>query len=294
MSRGSRILCVGAAHWDLIGRSDAKLGIGDDTPGAVERRLGGVALNISVGLAARQCLVSLCAVVGDDEAGSALIRKVQAQGIACADVLRIAGAATGHYVAIEDRSGDLFAAVADAHLLDDHADALTGQAISALGTTDALLLEANLATCTLRDVAEAALAANVEIIANPVSPAKAPRLEFLLSGAFAPTIVTNLAEANALMQESLETTREAALALRDRCSGTSVVTAGAHSVSLAGPDEIITLTPPEVPGNASVTGAGDALLAGFLASPDRRKSPRSALNQALAAAADHMKASTRR
>ena len=51
MRQVSRILRVGAAHWDSVGRTDRQLTVGDDVAGRVERRPGGVALNVALGLA---------------------------------------------------------------------------------------------------------------------------------------------------------------------------------------------------------------------------------------------------
>ena len=45
-------LCAGAAHWDIIGRTDLPLPPGADVPGRVTRRPGGVAQNIARALAA--------------------------------------------------------------------------------------------------------------------------------------------------------------------------------------------------------------------------------------------------
>ncbi|MEO0625154.1 MAG: PfkB family carbohydrate kinase [Pseudomonadota bacterium] len=65
--------CVGGAHWDIIGRADGPVRAGDDVPGRIEQRPGGVALNVALGPAERGCAVRLCAVVGDDEAGRSLV-----------------------------------------------------------------------------------------------------------------------------------------------------------------------------------------------------------------------------
>ena len=48
---GRRVLCVGAAHWDVIGRTPRPLPPGADVPGRVTRQPGGVARNIAEALA---------------------------------------------------------------------------------------------------------------------------------------------------------------------------------------------------------------------------------------------------
>ncbi|MEL6997864.1 MAG: PfkB family carbohydrate kinase [Pseudomonadota bacterium] len=286
------ILCVGAAHWDIIGRSFTTLTAGGDVPGRIERRPGGVALNIAVGLVGHGCAASLCSIVGRDDAGAALIRRLEENGVDCSGVLTIAGAATDQYMAIEDRYGDLVAAIADATLLERNADALASRVENLVHNARSVVFDANLSTTALRKIAQAARDADAAIIANPVSPVKAPRLEFLLSETFAPTIIANLAEANAVLKETHETARGAAHALQVRSGGSALVTNGAGPIALATPSDVFTAMPPALSANTSVTGAGDALLAAFLASPDRHSTPGAALRFALDAAARHMKVST--
>ncbi len=288
MGDRSRILCIGAAHWDMIGRTRAKIDIGDDVPGTIERRLGGVASNVALGLAKRGLSVGLCSVVGDDDAGLALLRDLTKAGVDCSDVLRINGSVTGQYIAIEDDRGDLFGAIADASVLDEHTDQLVQQAELAVHHARTTLLEANLSMSALRQIAQAIRKAGGRIVANPVSPARARRLAFLLSQDFSPTIVANLAEANVLLSADCVTTLDAAKVLQMQSSGTVLVTDGARPTTLATPQEVITVTPPVLPSETSVTGAGDALLSAYLAARDRDDAPRTALNLALEAAAGHM------
>ena len=290
---GPRVLCIGASHWDVIGQTKTRLTIGDDVAGRIERRLGGVALNVALGLARHGHPVSLLSCVGNDAAGHALINELEATGVDGAHMLRIDGGATGHYIAIEDDRGDLFAAIADAAVLEENSDAIVRQAGRALQSASTVFLEANLATSALEQIAIASRTAGAEIVANPVSPAKAKRLAFLLSGGFSPIFVANLAEANVLLEGSFETTLEAAKALRSQSSGTALVTDGPRPVTLATPGEIITMSTPVLPDTVSVTGAGDALLSAFLASQNRQDRPKAALQFALDAAAEHMKVSNK-
>ena len=283
------MLCIGASHWDVIGRTGEDLSVGDDVAGRIEHRPGGVASNVALGLARHGCPVGLCSAVGGDVAGTALIRNLEAVGVDCTNVLQIEDRTTDHYIAIEDKRGDLFAAVADAAVLEAASDAVTRKAKRALGSCQSIFFEANLPTPALQQIASASISAGTRIVANPVSPAKASRLAFLLTGAFAPTLVTNLAEANVLLAGAFESTLDAAKALQDRTSGTALVTDGARPAALVTADHAVGATPPRLPGNASVTGAGDALLSAFLAMSDQLQSPDQALQHALHAAGEHMK-----
>ena len=294
MEDGSRILCVGATHWDSVGRAGSQLRIGDDIPGVIERRPGGVATNIATGLAAQAVPVSLCSVVGDDPAGRDLIQTLEARGIDCNDVLRIEGASTGQYIAIENDRGDLFAAIADGAVLDENQHRIVSRCEVIIQHAETVVLDANLGIPALQTISDAARQHQVKIVINPVSPVKATRLEFLLSDEYTPTIVANRAEVTAMLGATFQNVRDAAAALQVRSKGTALVTDGANAIALATSEDTIVAIPPVVSEDISVTGAGDALLAAYLASAIHGAPPETALRTALEAAVNHMKSSTSR
>ncbi|MEO0682737.1 MAG: PfkB family carbohydrate kinase, partial [Pseudomonadota bacterium] len=65
------LILFGAAHWDLIARPDRPAAPGDDLPGRILRRPGGVAANLAVALAALGRTVRLVAPLGADPDGEA-------------------------------------------------------------------------------------------------------------------------------------------------------------------------------------------------------------------------------
>jgi len=105
-------LVIGAAHWDIVAHAAAPLCPGADIPGRIDRRPGGVALNLALGLAAAGQPVELVVALGSDSAGDALAAAIDAAGIGRRGLLRQPGA-TDAYVAIETDAGALHAAVAD-------------------------------------------------------------------------------------------------------------------------------------------------------------------------------------
>ncbi len=291
-STPSHILCIGAAHWDVIGRADTAVQPGDDVPGRIERRPGGVALNVATGLAGLGCTVSLCSAVGQDDSGDALLRRAMTCGIDCRHVLQVSGVATEAYVAIEDSAGNLVAAVADSALLELHAEDVLRHAEVAAKSASVIFLEANLPMAAIGRIAETAHQLDVEVVANPVSPAKAVRLAGLLSGPGRRMIIANISEANVLTEATHDSARDAAMALHRRGAHTALVTNGANAAALATSDGTVVSTPPHLQSGASATGAGDAFLAGYLASPDRHSDLQAALDRSLLCAANHMKRPT--
>ena len=164
---GPVVLCVGALHWDVIGRAETSLEVGDDVAGRIARRPGGVATNVAVGLAARGCPVGLCSVLGQDSVGRDLIRALEASGVECRHVVKVSDASTGHYVAIEGLRGELIAAVADAELLESESEAVAQQMELALSTVHTVFLEANLTTSALTKIA---VARRIDSWLLPISP----------------------------------------------------------------------------------------------------------------------------
>lgn len=285
-------LCVGAAHWDIVGRANTGVQPGDDVPGRIEKRPGGVALNVALGLAAHGCKVNLCAAVGQDDGAKALLQHAMSRGVDCSHVVAVPGAASEAYVAVEDASGKLVAALADATLLENHADAIAAKAKASLRPAATIFLDANLPSDILERIAELARQQKVEVAVNPVSPAKAARLAGVLAGPGPVMIVANLAEANVLTAGAYDDARDAANALRFKGASTALVTNGAEPAALATAKDVVAAEPCKLPPGASVTGAGDALLAAFLAAPNRTSNPQAALEFALQSAAEHMQRTT--
>ena len=285
-----RFLCVGAAHWDVIARADEPASPGDDVPGRIVRRPGGVALNVASGLARLGCDVSLIGAVGDDDEGLTLMQEIQCMGVGVEQVIRVDGA-TDRYVAIEDKDGGLIAAIADARLIGDSATEIADRTLSRLGDVDTLFIDANLPAAEIVRIARRAADHDVEVIVNPVSPAKAHRLTDVFDGSISFVIACNLAEANVLTGCRHESAIDAATALVRCGSGSALVTTGDGPAALATANGVVSQPPIAVPKGSSVTGAGDALLAAFLAFSDRLRDPEGALNAALQAAANKMRES---
>ncbi len=140
------------------------------------------------------------------------------------------------------------------------------------------------------ELATQAAEKGIEIIANPVSAVRAAHLDVIFQQSIGASIVASLAEANALNGKATKDALSAAQTLIERGAVAALVTNGAKPAALVTSAGFATATPPELNGAHSVTGAGDALLAAFLATPNRNSDPHSTLITAINAAAAHMKA----
>ncbi|MDF2235477.1 PfkB family carbohydrate kinase [Albimonas sp. CAU 1670] len=290
--RGPAVICLGGAHWDMVGRPSGPLAPGGDLPGRMIRRPGGVALNLALSFASLGRPTVLAAPVGRDPEGAALAARLSARGVS----LRRMGpeAPTGLYLAIEDGAGGLAAAVADlpgceAALPEHLREVLTPTAANAA----AWVIEANLPAETLAAIvaAHAALppGARPWLVANPASPARAERLAGLL-GAL-DLLICNRAEAETLAGRRFEDAAQAAAALRALGLAEVAVTDGPAPAAAADAQGVAARIPipaPAAPSLLMITGAGDALFAAYLHARLKGEGATEALEHGLRAARARM------
>ncbi|MCC6305619.1 MAG: kinase [Rhodobacteraceae bacterium] len=279
-------LCAGAAHWDVIGRAALPAARGDDLPGRVLRRPGGVALNIARALAAAGRRPALLAAVGSDAAGRALVAATARAGVATGFVLR-PRVATDAYVAVED-GGGLVAAVADTGLLDGlDAGLLAPLADGRLATPGRpwrgpVVIDGNLAPAFLAALAAAPVLAAADLRLVAASPAKAARLA-AFAGRAGATLYLNRAEAAVLLGRELADAPAAARALAAAGLAGAIVTDGGAPLAEAAGGALRLRRPPAT-AVQGVTGAGDAFVAAHLAAEMAGADPEAALDAAVAAA----------
>jgi pseudouridine kinase len=287
------VICIGAAHWDVIARADTLPAPGADLPGRIRRRPGGVALNVALGLAVSGVPVRLLAAVGRAASGTALIGVAEAAGVGCAEVLRHDGG--DGYLAIEGPDGAVFAAVADCAGLERAGAALLAPlrdgrlADPGRPWRGRMVIDGNLAPSVLAALASDPATAPATRLHVPASPAKAARLVAVLAARRAgrDAAVLNLAEAEALAGRGFADAAEAAWALVGLGLAEALVTDGAGPVAHAGPHGLVTALPRRVAAR-SLTGAGDRLAAAHLAAQSAGLTPQAALEAALNAVARHI------
>ncbi|WP_287013768.1 PfkB family carbohydrate kinase [Actibacterium sp.] len=291
MTTQPAILCIGAVLWDLIGHADGPVHPGDDLPGRITRRPGGVALNIARALCAHGLAPGLLSAIGDDAEGRALCAACAALGIETSFLHRVADLPTGRYMAVEGANG-LIAAIADARALDAAGrDILAPLADGRLGQVSTpypgvIVLDGNLGASVIREIAQSPLFARAELRVAAASGAKAERIAPML-GHPAATLYLNRQEAARICAATFDTARAAAAALLARGAHRVLVTDGDRDVTLGTADGMACFTPPSVR-VARVTGAGDTFVAAHIAAELRGAGSEEAVSAALAAAARHI------
>jgi len=291
MTDANTIPCIGSVLWDIIGYHPHAMRGGDDRPGRIRRRPGGVAFNVARELArlGRQPTVLTC--IGTDPEGTELVAACAAAGVDTSLALRRDDLPTDRYVAIEAANG-LIAAIADAHGLEAAgADILAPLSDGRLGSMDApfsgpVVLDGNLGAALLAEIAGSPLLAAADLRIVPASPGKADRLAPLLALPNA-TLYLNLEEAAILAEVGFIHAVDAARHLHGAGGARVLVTNGARPAADAGAHGALTAQPPMVEPRC-ITGAGDTFMAAHLAAETAGHSHAFALEAAMQAAATHV------
>lgn len=92
---------VGDIVTDVVVRQQGPLAAGSDTAADIRMMGGGSAANTAAWLAAQGADVTLCGVVGDDDAGAVRLAELSSLGVRCA-VRRAPGAGTGSVIVLSD------------------------------------------------------------------------------------------------------------------------------------------------------------------------------------------------
>jgi pseudouridine kinase len=239
---------------------------GTSNPVVSTLRPGGVSRNVAEGLARLECDVALFSIVGEDEAGRTLLGGLDDAGVDVSGVARSARHPTGAYTAVLGPSGRLEFGLADMEIFEE-AEATWAEGLTpALSARGIWFLDANLPT----DAVSTLLASKppgATVLADPVSVAKAERLRPVLPEI--DLLFPDRLEAGALSKMSAVISEEQVAAAAGRLLemgvGEVIVTLGPEGV-FAADGTRSEVVPAIAPGGplSDVTGAGDALLAGYI------------------------------
>jgi pseudouridine kinase len=229
---------------------------GTSNPASVTRTPGGVACNVARTLVRLGVQVSLVSVVGDDDVGHRLLGRAALEGVGVDEVVVLPGSATAGYTGVLENNGSLAFGIADMAIYDSFgADIIEPALRHHRGAI--WFVDANPAA----DALEALGAIDDDLALDPVSIAKARRLLPLLAKAAVAFPDAGEAEALTGMADPGTAARE----LVAVGVGVAVVTLGLDGVVVA--DATGERTRPAIAPKTvrDVTGAGDALIAGYLA-----------------------------
>lgn len=257
------IACIGGIDVDRKAHVIDAVRPGSSNPVRVSSCPGGVAGNVARNLAHLGCSVALFSIVGTDPTGENLLRELQSASIDVSSMRRSAHRPTASYTAVLDPEGQLFIGLADMEIFEE-LDAAWADAISPrLADCPLWVVDANLPAITIERLLTAHKG-RATVLADPISIAKSVRFRKVLSKI--DVLFPNRLEAAELTGLAVKSRDNAARAAAELCRlgvSTVVLTLGADGIYLAGGRTTKFIPPIPAPRIVDVTGAGDALVAGY-------------------------------
>lgn len=247
-------MVVGGANLDVKAHSARPVVPATSNPGTTTLAPGGVGRNVAEALARLGTPTALVAAVGVDAFGDLVLEATAGAGVDVSGVRRI-DARTGTYTAVLDADGELVAGVADMVATGLLAPTDVEAAARAITGARLVVLDGNLAPATLDRAFDLAVGAGVPVVLEPVSVPKARLLAPLLRADRPVFLATpNSDELTAL---------GGLAALHEHGVERVWVRQGARGSVLSEGSGETAIPAVAVERVVDVTGAGDAMLAGF-------------------------------
>jgi len=243
------IACIGGIVQDRKARVIERLVPGSSNPVTVRACPGGVVCNIARNLAKLGCSASVFSAVGEDAAGDRVLEELKSAGLNVSGVMRSSNHPTANYTAVLDEKGQLFIGLADMEIFEE------------LDLRWAL--DANLPPATIERLLHTHKN-RAKILVDPISVAKSERIRPVLDTI--DVLFPNAKEAAVLSDRAVIThadVAQAAAEIRRRGVSTVIVTLGEEGLYVD--DGNRSGFVPAIPAAhvRDVTGAGDALVAGY-------------------------------
>ena len=258
------ILCIGGVNQDrklLLQQPQRK---STSNPVETVYSAGGVARNVAENLARLGCPVQFLGAFGNDAEGPKLRTELERLHIDCSMSPVIADKRTGSYISVHGPDGEMLHAYADMEIagsiLVEHLEPVWSQP----DPPQAVFLDTNCVAEVVAHVIEQCHAASIPLHVDPVSVVKTKKLPFSLEGV--DTLYPNLEELQALTGREVlnrDTRYEACVSLVKRGVKRVILSLGPGGLTAVDAQECLHFDPSPVK-VVDVTGAGDALTAGFM------------------------------
>jgi pseudouridine kinase len=257
------IACIGGIVVDLKARVIEPLHPGTSNPVTVSSCPGGVVCNIARNLVKLGCKAAIFSSVGQDGAGDHVLRDLASPNLDLSHVSRSPTRPTASYTAVLDEKAQLFIGLADMAIFEEMDPAWADGIASVIKQSKFWVLDANLPAATI----ERLLRANkhdATVFVDPISVAKSARVRSVLNEI--DVLFPNTKEAAVLSGRAVATRDDiiqAAAEIRRQGVGTVILTLGEDGIYVddGKPGRFIPATSARKV--SDVTGAGDALVAGY-------------------------------
>lgn len=273
------VVIVGGSNLDINGKSCNTLSPKDSNPGRIIQSPGGVGRNVAENLARLGENASLISMVGMDASGDWMIEQTQHSGVNMQNIIRHPDYPTSTYLAVNDDQGQLVAAIADMRIIDALDSNILNTKTSLLHSAQCLIIEANLTLSAIDWFSHQSF--QTFWAADAVSAIKAPRLKSILHKLN--LLKVNQDEARAILDSSECNPSILASELLNKGVASVLLSLGSQGVLYQDATQSLEISCyPTTP--ISDTGAGDALLAGFIHARNKDWSLPEQLNFSLACA----------
>lgn len=255
---GKRIVVIGGANLDLVGRSRVAYRPADSNPGRVKMSPGGVGRNIAENLARLGAEVVFLSAIGQDPQGQLVAQATEAVGVNLEHVLHT-DCGTSTYLCILDEKGEMVGAINEMEPI----EAVTAEVIreweAIIASADLCVIDLNLSEPAIE--AFFSVKGEVPVFVDPVSCAKAEKIKPFLSQVTG--IKPNRLEASVLTGVDSDDPIVLGETLLDLGVDEVVLSDGANGVYCFGDNQKLhcPVKPVEV---VNVTGAGDAFMAAWV------------------------------
>jgi pseudouridine kinase len=262
-ARSATVACIGGIVLDRKARVPGGARPGTSNPVSVTTATGGVASNIARNLARLGCRVSLFSILGEDDSGSTVLRDLQNSGVDAAAIIRSRHHPTASYTAVLEPNGELFIGLADMDIFEELDPEWADRIAARLAGCSVWIVDTNLPARTIERLL-LTHKGRATVLADPISIVKSERIRLSLSAV--DVLFPNRKEAAVLTGLPADTPDEiakAAAELHRLGVGTVVVTLGGDGVYLHSAGHGRLLRAIAALKVVDVTGAGDALVAGY-------------------------------
>jgi len=262
-AKSETIACIGGIVLDRKARVPGGARPGTSNPVSVTTATGGVACNIARNLARLGCRVSLFSILGDDDSGSTVQSDLENSGLDAGAVIRSRQHPTASYTAVLEPNGELFIGLADMDIFEELDSAWADRMAPRLAECSVWIVDTNLPAHTIERLL-LTHKGRATVLADPISIVKSERIRSSLAAV--DVLFPNRKEAAVLTGLPADTPEEildAAAELHRLGVGTVVVTLGGDGVYVYSAGHGRMIRPLPARRVLDVTGAGDALVAGY-------------------------------
>ena len=279
----SHITVIGGANRDIMGKATESLVEQSSTPGKVSSSTGGVGKNIAHNMGLLGVTTKFISAVGDDSGGKKIINELYQNQVDTNNFIVSNNTPTGTYLSILDENNDLYTAIADMEILKNLSPWYMVEIKETITTSKFIIADTNLHTDTLAEICKICAEQQIKLLIDPVSAAKASKLNGLLPAI--DIITPNITELEIITDRSIQTEDDLITAATElNYAGTELVitTMGDQGIYVSHP-EISDFFSPKLAEIVNTTGAGDAFNAGLIFGLLNQQSLANSINTALEA-----------